>query len=238
MGRTWARPMHSMKEHFTLHTMSTVWISDSRYNTGTDAEADVAHHWCHTHCTLTQHTTHSAGEMAGCVHGSLKALSDVMHWVHKLLLCCCFYCNLSPLILPLAKLHWSLEAFHCSCCHWYIQLVPFLRSLVDGRKALSPSLLSCSSLHHCCQWRSRFMSGFMVSILLAAIKVVTDTCGSSLNLLKTQIFSYFQESVFTVRCMHTDMQTQLTYHMSMWGSLRLTPNNNVIQEAYPCNSRQ
>ena len=69
----------------------------------------------------------------------------------------------------------------------------------------------------------RSMSGFMVSILLAAIKVVTDTCGSSLNLLKTQIFSYFQESVFTVRCMHTDMQTQLTYHVSMWGSLRLTP---------------
>jgi len=65
-------------------------------------------HWCHTHCTLTQHTTHSAGEMAGCIHRSLKALSDVMHWVNKLLLCCCFYCNLSPLILPLAKLHWSL----------------------------------------------------------------------------------------------------------------------------------
>ena len=180
--------------------------------------------------------------MAGCLHRSLKALSDVMHWVHKLLLCCCFYCNLSPLILPLAKLHWSLEAFHCSCCHWYIQLVPFLRSLVDGRKALSPSLLSCSSLHHCCQWSGRSMSGFMVSTIACCSHqsgglFMTGTCGSSLNLLKTQIFSYFQESVFTVRCMHTDMQTQLTYHMSMWGSPRLT-NNNVIQETYPCNSRQ
>jgi len=52
---------------------------------------------------------------------------------------------------------------------------------------------------------------------------MNDTFGSSLNLLKTQIFSHFQEGVFTVRCMHTDMQTQLTYYMSTWGSLRLTP---------------
>jgi len=66
---------------------------------------------------------------------------------------------------------------------------------------------------------------------------MTDTCGSSWNLLKTQILSYFQESVFAVRCMHTDMQTQLTCHEYV-GLTQAYPNNNVIQEAYPCNSRQ
>ena len=79
--------------------------------------------------------------------------------------------NLPGLPLHICILQ-AIKYWRWSFCHWYIQLVPFLRSLVDGQKALSPSLLSCSRLHHCCQWRGRSMSGFMVSNLVVAIKVV------------------------------------------------------------------
>jgi len=68
--------MHSMKVHYTTHIELCM---DSDYNTGTDWLKQIWHIIGVTHCTLTQHTTHSAGEMAACIHGSLKAFSDVMH---------------------------------------------------------------------------------------------------------------------------------------------------------------
>jgi len=93
MGRTWARPIHSMKVHYTLHTMSTVWISDSSYNTGTDWLKQM---WCIIGVTHTAHwpsTPHTQQERWLHVY--------IDHWQHSQMSCTEYtsYCYVATIVL-------------------------------------------------------------------------------------------------------------------------------------------
>ena len=96
-GNREGRSMHSMKVHYTLHTMSTVWISDSSYNTGTDWLKQM---W---HITGVTHTTHWPSTPQTQQERWLDVYID--HWKHSQMSCteytsCCYVAVSTVTCLP------------------------------------------------------------------------------------------------------------------------------------------
>ena len=119
--------MHSMQAHDTTHNNQCIYLR--LYNTHWGDSLKQIHTQCHTHTKSYTHTAEWSS--TPCAQQKIRlytcTVTQCLITADKCRTSCqSSVCSCLPMILPLAKLHWSLWAsrIRCnrrkhSCCLWY-----------------------------------------------------------------------------------------------------------------------